>query len=258
MTRAWAVLAAAAAAGAVLAGCTAGSEGDSAGDATSGATTLAPAELLAQAERRLREQASFSFTTESVRTRSDRPDDPERYATAEGEVNLSHGTGNLVLRLDLGQPTDADGPYEVRWTRETFVAILGGERREATRAQARRSAGLLGRLPDEPEALVGLLRAGRAARVVGTEELDGEDVTRVAFVVGMRAAGREGVPAEVAPGAAAGMFGDELPMEAWVAPDGLPRRIAYELRQGEQRAEDGTVVLPRRTVRVTYDVDADG
>ena len=193
-----------------------------------------------------------------MRTRSDRPDDPERYATAEGEVHLSRGTGNLVLRLDLGLPTDADGPYEVRWTRETFVAILGGERREASRAQARRSAGLLGRLPDEPEALVGLLGAARAARIAGTEKVGGEDVTRFAIVVDMQAAGREGVPAEVAPGAAAGMFGDELPMEAWVGADGLPRRIAYEIRQGEQRAEDGTVVLPRRTVRVTYDLNVDG
>lgn len=192
---------------------------------------------------RLREQGTFSFEAESVRTRADRPDEPETFAEMEGAVDLDQGRGRATVDLDLGLPGSGsepglDDPITLRWDRSTFEAEIGGETRRLARSDARESAGLIGRLPDEPEALVELLELGKHARRL--------DADRVGFVVDARKAGRAGVPAEVAPGAAAGLFGAELPFEAEIGGDGLPRQISYRIEQ------DATEALPARTVEVTY------
>jgi hypothetical protein len=230
-------LAAAALAAAALAGC--------AGDDRDAAPEASATELLAQAADRLREQATFSFESRSVRTRADRPDDPETYAEVDGALDLERGRGRATLVLDLGLPDSGsqpglDDPIKLRWDRRTLEAEIDGEARRLPREQARETGGLIGRLPDEPEALVELLELAMNARLL--------DAGTVAFVVDARRAGRAGVPAEVAPAAAEGRLGAELPFEAEIGDDGLPRRISYRIEQ------EPTAALPARTIEVTYDL----
>ena len=114
--------------------------------------------------------------------------------------------------------------------------------------------GLLGRLPDEPEAFVALLERGREALRLDGRELDGRQLTVVGLTVDARDAGRLGAPAELSRAAAAGTLGDALELEAWIDDASLPRRIVLVVRL-ETVASDGEVVLPERAVIVTYDLD---
>ena len=223
-------LAAAALAAVALAGC-AGSE-DEAGPAGS------PKELLAQAADRLREQAMFSFESTYVRTRADRPDDEETFMEAGGAVDLEQGRGRAEVELDLGLPDSGsepglDDPVTLRWNRSRFEAEVGGEARQLTRDDARENGGLIGRYPDEPEALVELLELAEDVRELGDDH--------VGFTVDARAASRAGAPV-------AGPIDTTLPMEAWIGDDGLPYRIAYRIEQ------EPTAALPARTIVVTYEL----
>ena len=222
-----------------LAGCAGGDEEEAA------APEGSPTELLAQAADRLREQATFSFESDHVRTRADRPADPETYVEVDGVIDLARGRGRATVVLDLGLPSGGpepglDDPIALRWDSSTFEAEIGGEARRLPRAQARESGGLIGRLPDEPEALVTLLDLGTNARKLGAG--------RIGFEVDARKAGRSGAPAELADAAAAGSLGAHLPMEVVVDGDGAPRRISYRIEQEPKG------VLPARTVVVTYEL----
>ena len=221
-----------------LAGCAGGDEEEAAPEGS-------PTELLAQAADRLREQATFSFESEHVRTRADRPGDPETYVEVDGAIDLARGRGRATVLLDLGLPSGGlepglDDPIALRWDRSTFEAEIGGEARRLPRAEARESGGLIGRLPDEPEALVTLLNLGTKARKLGAG--------RIGFEVDARRAGRSGAPAELADAAAAGSLGAHLPMEVVVDGDGVPRRISYRIEQ------EPSGVLPARTIVVTYEL----
>jgi hypothetical protein len=221
-----------------LAGC--------AGNDEEAAPAVPPAELLAQAADGLREQATFTFEADFVRTRADRPDDPETYAEVDGALDLAQGRGRATVELlslglpDSGNEPGLDDPITLRWDRETFEAEIEGEPRRMPRARARTSAGLIGRLPDEPEALARLLELAEDARLL--------DDGRIAFTVEPRKAARAGAPAELTDAAAAGLLGASLPLEVRLGDDGLPERIAYRVEL------EPTAALPARTIEVTYDL----
>ena len=219
-----------------------------------------PATALERAGERLREESTFRFTLSYTRTRADQPDDPERYAEGEGALDLGTGRGRMTFELDLGLPggerPEVEQPFELRWSRERLHATWRGKAGSTSRSRARESRALMGVLPDEPEALVDLLAKGRDARVVGGETVAGEEVVRIRFVVDARTAGRAGVPPELHRLGAAGGLGTALPMEAWIAADGLPRVVAYEVRLKPTRILKTR--LPSRTIRGEYRLDAFG
>ena len=222
-------LAAAALVAVALAGCAGGDEeAEPAGS---------PEELLARAADRLREQATFSFESTSVRTRADRPDDEETFMDAAGAVDLEQGRGRATVELDLGLPTGSepslDDPVTLRWNRSRFEAEIGGEARRLMRDDARQNGGLIGRYPDEPEALVELLELAEDVRELGDDHFG--------FTVDARAASQAGAPV-------AGPVETTLPMEVWISDDGLPFRVAYRIEQ------EPTPALPARTIEVTYEL----
>lgn len=228
---------AAVAAALALAGCSGGGE-----DAVPEGS---PMEVLARAADRLREESTFSFESDHVRTRADRPSEPETYAEVDGAIDLARGRGRATVQFDLGLPSTEsepglDDPISLRWDRSTLEAEIGGAARRLSRGQARESGGLVGRLPDEPEALATLLELGTRARKLG----DG----RIGFEVDARKAGRSGAPAELAAAAAAGSLGAHLPMEVVIGGDGAPRGISYRIEQ------EPTPALPARTIVVTYEL----
>ena len=230
--------AAVASAALALAGCAGGEE--------KAAPAVPPAELLAQAADRLREQATFTFESEHVRTRADRPDDPETYAEVEGALDLARGRGRATLELlALGLPQSGDepgldDPIALRWDRKTFEAEIDGEPRRMTRDDARENARLIGRLPDEPEALIRLLELGEDAHLL--------DDGQIGFTVEPRKAARAGAPAELTDAAAEGLLGASLPLEVWLDDEGVPERIAYRIELKP------TPALPARTIEVTYEL----
>lgn len=202
------------------------------------ASNESPTELLAQAADDLRAQGSFSFEADYVRVRADRPDDAETFAEIEGAVELDQGRGRATVRLDLGLPSSGsepglDDPIDLRWSRMSLEAEVGGEAQRLPRVRARRDGGLLGRLPDEPEALAELLALGTDARLLGRRH--------VGFEVDVRKSG-------FFPGGVEGRFGEALPMEVWLDEDGVPQRILYRIEQ------EPTAALPARSVTATYEL----
>jgi hypothetical protein len=205
---------AAALAALALAGC--------AGEGEEAAPSESPAELLAQAADRLREQATFTVDSTAVRTRADRPDEHETIAELRGAVELGSGRGRATVELNLGLPESGDepgldDPIELRWDRSAFEAEIGGERSRLSRGEARENGGAIGRIPDELEGLVELLERGTNVRALDDDHL--------AFTV---------------PGADTA--------EAWLDDEGRPEKIVTRL---EQKA---TAALPARTVEVTYEL----
>jgi hypothetical protein len=217
-----------------------------------------PARALTHAAERRRAVSTFRFMLSYTRTRADRPSDHERYAEGEGALDLAAGRGRMRFDLDLGLPgqTDVEEPFELRWSRNRLEGTWQGRSGSTSRADARESHALIGVLPDEPEALVEFLEAPREARLAGREALAGEELVRIRFVVDARAAGRAGVPSELHRLAAGGGLGADLPMEAWIADDGLPRLLAYEVHLKPTRIL--TTRLPSRTIRGEYRLEAFG
>ena len=109
-----------------------------------------------------------------------------------------------------------------------------------TRDDARENAGLIGRLPDEPEALIRLLELGEDAHLL--------DDGQIGFTVEPRKAARAGAPAELTDAAAEGLLGASLPLEVWLDDEGVPERIAYRIELKP------TPALPARTIEVTYEL----
>jgi hypothetical protein len=171
--------------GLAVAGC-GGGDGEDGG--------ASPSEILSEAAAVLDAQPTLAFSFEYVRTRAHRPDEPERYGAGEGVLDLAAGRGRLRFQLDLGLPSTASStveePFEVRWDERSVEVELHGAPRRLTRERARRSGGLVGRLPDEPEAIIALPAHGRDARLVRSDVLDGAPVDVLAFEVDAGAAGR--------------------------------------------------------------------
>lgn len=231
------------------------------GDPSVSRPASSPAELLQGAGEAAREHGTLTFSFEYVRTRADRPDDPERYGSGEGALDLSERRGRLRLELELGLQSDAarelEQPFELRWDEEWVEAELQGKSRKIARERARETGGLVGRLPDEPEAMLAFLELGSEARLRSEETLGGEPMSVVEFVVAARKAGELGAPAELAGATSSGLLGEELELEAWIGEDGLARRIVLSVDL-EPVSRSGKQILPARMVRVRYDLDAFG
>jgi hypothetical protein len=173
-------------------------------------------------------------------------------------VNLDSGEARASLTLApldpaRANPTPIDEALRLRWDEDSVMVRISGRSQEVARARARRSGGLLGRYPDEVDALDDLLADALRPRFVGEE--DGQ--AHYAFEIDSRVAGRRGFPAELSGAFAQGSGGMELRLEAWIAEDGLPHRLDYVVLLDPVR-RDGKLVLPARTVRVTYALSAFG
>lgn len=239
---------------ALLAGCDGTeSKSDSALEVSASAVRETPA--------RVRSEGTFAFESTYVRHVMGKPD--ERYLTLSGAVDVRAGSGWMEADLSTlfagmqGSRTPFDEPIELSWTREQLTAVVAGEERSMPRARAQEDGGLIGRLPDEPAALVELLGQAEEIRRLGDERLDGRSTIRFSCSVDARRAGATGVPAELAPAFARALYGPRLPLEVWLDGDGLPRRIEYLIRL-KPATSGGKQVLPARTVRASYDLSAFG
>lgn len=228
----------------------------------SGEALELPASAVRDAPGRVRAEGTFAFSATYTREVPGRDD--ERYLTFEGAVDLARASGRLeadlaTLLTDPKTNTPVTAPIELSWTRDELVASFGGKQaaQPRPRAQARLTGGLIGRLPDEPAALVALLGRAEGVRHVGDEEIDDRAVARFACSVDARRAGSAGVPAEVAAAFAQALYGPELPLEVWLDAEGLPRRIEYVIRLKPLRT-GGKQILPARLVRGTYELSEFG
>jgi hypothetical protein len=232
---------------ALLAGC-AGGQSSSSPELSAAAVREAPARV----------RAGRTFAFEATYTRQVRGKPDESYLTLAGVVDVQAGSGRMEADLSalLAGP-DSSGafeePVELSWTREQLTALVEGEERSSPRAQAREDGGLLGRLPDEPAALVDLLGEAEQVRRVGDERVDGHATVRFSCSVDARRAGATGVPAELAPAFEQALYGPRLPLEVWLDGDGLPRRIEYLIRL-KPVSSGGKQVLPARAVRASFEL----
>ena len=232
----------------LLAGCGGGGE--------SGSPPDVPAAAVREAPAKVRAEGTFAFAATYVRQVPGQPD--ETYLTLTGAVDVRAASGRMEADLSalfegLGSSEEFEEPIELSWTREQLTAVIEGEERSLPRAQAEENAGLIGRLPEEPAALVELLGRAEEIRRVGEERVDGQPTIRFACSVDARRAGAAGVPAEVAPAFAQALYGPRLPLEVWLDGDGLPRRIEYVIRL-KPLTTGGKQVLPARAVRTAYDL----
>lgn len=230
----------------VLAGC--GGEGGSAPALTDAAVREAPARALAE--------GTFAFEARYVRQLPGEPN--EIYLKLDGAVDLRAQSGRMAAHLaalfeGLPEEPEFDEPIELTWTATRLTAVLQGKEQSLQRARARDSAGLIGRLPDEPAALLALLGRADEIRRVGDERVDGRRTTRFTCSVDARRAGRTGVPAELAGAFAQALHGPRLPLDVWLDADGLPRRIEYVIRL-KPLSGAGRQLLPARVVRGRYDL----
>ena len=178
--------------------------------------------------------------------RADRPGDKEVLLEGRGAVDLEEQTGRSEVDLSglFGGLAGAEAfsrPFELRWDASRLYAEVDGRAQTRPRGSARRNGGLIGRLPDEPDALVRWLSSGRDARFDGHDD-----------------AVRFRVPAATdetdEPAVAGGIPLRRVEFTVTVDGDGRPAVVAYSFTQ--PRVErDGETVLPARTVTVAYDLD---
>ncbi|MBA2297032.1 MAG: hypothetical protein H0W14_03220 [Actinobacteria bacterium] len=213
---------------------------------------VTPAEAIQRAAVRLSEEGTFRFDASFTRVQDAEPDEVEEYATAEGVVDLTAGKARASFELaplfpGRENPAPLDDPVELRWGDESITVVADGRSQRLDRSQARESGGLLGRYPDEVDALDDLLADALRPRLLGND--DGE--AHYSFTIDSRAAGRRGFPAELSDAFAQSKGGPKLELETWIGSDGLPHRLDYVIRLEPVR-NDGKLILPARTVRVTY------
>ena len=238
---------------ALLAGCGGGE------DETSSVPELSAA-AVREAPARVRAERTFGFTATYTRELPDRP--PETYLTLTGAVDVA-GSGRMEADLsklfsDSPEPVDElEEPFRLRWTPERLTAVVDGREQSLPRAGARESAGLLGRLPDEPLGVLDLLRDAEGMRRVGDERVGAVATTHFGGHVDPRRAGDGAVPAEFGLGLEQLLAEPRLPLDVWLDADGLPRRIEYVFRLKPLEAED-TPVLPARSIRGVYELSAFG
>jgi hypothetical protein len=210
-----------------------------------------PGRALANSAAALRDQGTFTFEASFTRVKATTPDDVEEYATARGALDLAADEGRAELDLAPLFPGNEQSPLDdlkVDWTAKSLTTVLDEKSRTVDRARARASGGLIGRYPDEVEALDDLLAMPSRPRLV--ERDDG--TAHYAFSFEAKAAGRRGIPAELSGAFEQALYGPRLELEAWIEEDGLPHRISYVVHLEPLR---GSFSLPRRTVRVTYELD---
>ena len=173
-------------------------------------------------------------------------------------MNLDSGRSRASLTLAPLNPTGAnpsplDEPVQLQWDEDSVTVRAAGRSQRFERARARERGGLLGRYPDEVDALDDLLADALRPRLLGDE--DGQ--ARYGFEIDSREGGRRGFPAELSRAFAQGVRGMELQLEAWIGEDGLPHRLDYIVLLDPVQG-DGALVLPARTVRVMYELSGFG
>ena len=228
-----------------------------------GGTQGDPAELGPEAVRAAPARAHAEGTVEFqvLYTRTKGGGRAQPYLSGTGALDLARGSGRLGLDLSglaAGVPATVDvspfdEPFELRWDARLLKVRAEDLSRRIARDEARESAGLLGRLPDEPAAMLGLLALAEDTRVTGADEIHGRPTRRFAFRVPSLRAGKAGVPAELAPALRQGHHGPVLDVETWLDADGLPRRIALRIPLPAVTNASGAVLLPARTITGTYD-----
>ena len=90
-------------------------------------------------------------------------------------------------------------------------------------------------------------------RLLGSD--DGQ--AHYAFTIDSRKAGQRGFPVELGEAFAQATGGSGAELETWIGEDGLPHRLDYVVRLEPVR-NAGKLVLPARTIRVTYELSAFG
>ena len=213
-----------------------------------------PGRALTQSAAALRAQGTFTFEASFTRVKATTPDDVEEYATAEGALNLADEEGKAVLELAPLFPGQDEsplgGPVQLRWTAESLTVVLDEKEQTVERKRAKADSGLIPHYPDEVEALDDLLAAPLRPRLLERED----GTAHYAFSYDAKAAGRRGIPAELNEAFKQALYGRRLELEAWIEEDGLPHRISYAIHLKPMRGPFN-VSLPRRTVRVTYELD---
>jgi hypothetical protein len=240
-----------------VSGC--GGGGDAA-DST--AVPASPAEAGAAVHRaaaQLRSSGSVRFDSKVVRVRADRPTAETKLMSASGTVDLDADRGRMNVDLSplfagapAGTPNPFARPVELRWTPNSLEARYDGDRKKLTRANARKNGGLVGRLPDEPAALIGALASSREVRDLGSATVAGDGTRRYAFTIQGDVGRRLAALAALVGSSGA----DKVPlpsMQVWIGDDGTARRLAYVVDLPRVRATSGDF-LPRRTVTATYDL----
>jgi hypothetical protein len=208
----------------------------------------------------LRSAGTFGFDLRVVRTRSDRPARPATLIAAAGDVDLRADAGSM--RVDLsgllaGEGDEANAtlerPVALEWTGLRMVARVAGQRRALPRARARVTGGLLGRMPDEPAVLVGMVAGAREVRELGSGTVDGDAATRYAFPLPGRAGKRLTAFAGDLSAQPARPRVPTPSVQVWIDSSGALRRIAYLV---DLPAVNGPTAsdLPPRTVTATYDL----
>ncbi len=214
-----------------------------------------PARALARSATNLREQGTFTLAASFTRVLATAPNDVEEYATAKGALDLGAGAGRA--ELDLGQlfPGREDTPFsrpvKLSWAGKSLTVAVEGRAQAVSRARAKTEGAPIGRYPDEVEALDDLLATPLRPRLLEREN----GTAHYAFAYDAKAAGRQGVPAELSKAFEQALYGPRLELEAWIEEDGLPHRISYAIRLKPLLTSKGKRVLPRRTIRVTYELD---
>lgn len=189
-----------------------------------------------------------------MRVRSDRPDERVVLFKGSGAVDIRARSGRFRVDLSglfaglpqrVGVPLRK--PIDLRWDAKTLYGASQGSEVRLPRDPARRSGGLIGRLPDEPQALLRLLERGTAAK------FDQDDGDTVVFALATASASAVGVPAEFGRGDASPTIGPRLELGVTVDGEGRPAVISYTYRQQPTRpGAGGGVLLPARRVTVSY------
>jgi hypothetical protein len=131
--------------------------------------------------------------------------------------------------------------------------VVRGRSQEIAREQARVSGGLLGRYPDEVDALDELLADAVEPRLLGTDD----GLAHYAFALDPQKVAERGFPAELGEALEQATGGSRAELETWIGADGLPHRLDYVVRLEPVR-NAGKLVLPARTIRVSYELSAFG
>ena len=199
--------------------------------ATDVALPADPGRALEQSAAALREQGTFTFEASFTRVKATTPGRRRGVRDVEGRAGPPRRSGPGRARAWIRSSPDSRGsrsttPTKFDWARKALTVVLDGERQSHAHArEGQRSHGLIGRYPDEVEALDDLL-AGRCDRACSTARAapltSASPTTR-------RRAGRLGIPAELSEAFKQALYGPRLELEAWIEERRAPHKLSYAI-----------------------------
>ena len=212
-------------------------------------TAKAPADHSdpASASAAARRAGTVTFRLTSTRQKHGFPAEP--LLSGDGALDLTSRAGRMSVDFGalLNWPTNEPDIVRVWWDEATLNARGSLDIRNGT-GEPRRTSGI-GRMADEPPALLAVLASARVKGAGRATQIDGRPVTRFALVLSAAAAKRARVPADPALDVTKG-----LQLTVWIDGAGLPVRLAYQVTLPPMKR----VKLPARTTRVIYDFGAYG